>query len=251
MDLYLLSQNKILLGILGGLFTSILNALGAASIFIFKKPSQKFLDIGLGFAAGVMLAASFTSLILPGIRNGGIFPVVLGIFSGAIAISLIDVFIPHTHFNEVRDKSKLRAVWLFFIAITIHNIPEGLSVGVGFGSDDIINAIKLMIAIGIQNIPEGLSISFSFLSIGYSKIRAHAYSSFSGFVETPLAFIGSVISLIKPIIPFAMGFAAGAMIFVIANEIIPEIYKGRHERISSFSMILGLVIMLVLDVTLN
>lgn len=246
-------ENTILLGLLGGVFTSILNAMGATPVFAFKKPSQKFLDLSLGFAAGVMLAASFTSLILPGIEYGGIVPVVVGIFIGSVTISMIDVFTPHLHFisGEKTRKSRLRAVWLFFIAITIHNMPEGLSVGVGFGSGDVANAIALMVAIGAQNIPEGLSIAFSFISEGYSRIRAYTYATISGFVEVPLALIGAVVvSLVKPIIPFAMGFAAGAMIFVIADEIIPEVYRSGHERVASYGLIIGLVVMLILDVVL-
>lgn len=250
MDHYILLENKVLLGLLGGVFTSALNAIGAIPVFIFKKPSQRFLNTGLGFAAGVMLAASFTSLIIPGIELGGILPVIVGIFTGAIVISLIDVFAPHVHFDTSQN-SKLKAAWLFFAAITIHNMPEGLSVGVGFGSGEIANAIALMVAIGTQNIPEGLSIAFSFVHSGYSRAKSYLYSSISGFVEVPLALIGAaVVSLAKPIIPFAMGFAAGAMIFVIANEIIPEVYKSRHERIASYGLIVGLVSMLILDTVL-
>jgi ZIP family zinc transporter len=165
--LYVAGGNVLLLGLLGGLITSLLNAVGTLPVLFMPKPRQKFLDIGLGFSAGIMLAASFTSLIIPGIGIGGIFPVVIGILLGAIAVTLSDMFIPHLHFVIGEDSlisSRLRAIWLFAIAITLHNMPEGLAVGVGFGAGGkhMLEAVTLMMGIGLQNIPEGLSVGFYF-----------------------------------------------------------------------------------------
>ena len=154
--------NPIWQGFVGGLIISLFNAFGALVVLIWRKPSEKFLNAALGFAAGVMLTASFTSLILPGIEFGGVWPVIIGMALGIIFLDLADHLAPHEHFvkgHEGPQTKKIRAVWLFIIAITLHNAPEGLAVGVGFGSGDIHNALKLMLAIGIQNIPEGLAVS--------------------------------------------------------------------------------------------
>ncbi len=251
-----LGGNKVILGLLGGLVISFLNLLGALLIFFFTKPSQKLIDTLLGFAAGVMLAASFTSLILPGIEKGGIIPVLIGILFGSFILDLGDHIIPHIHpvlGKEGVKTERLKGIWLFIIAITIHNMPEGLAVGIGFGSGNIKDAIILMLAIGIQNIPEGFSVSVSALEAGFGKRFYAAITGIrSGLVEIPLAIFGAwLISIAKPILPYAMGFAAGAMIYVISDEIVPETHRKGHERLATFGTILGLVIMLFLDVTLK
>lgn len=248
--------NLVLMGLIGGTIGALLNLLGATPILFLKSYPRKLMDAGLGFAAGVMLAASFTSLILPGIAYGGLIPVVAGIIIGGVAITLIDSIMPHLHFvkgREGRMSSKLKAVWLFVIAITIHNIPEGLAVGVGFGSGDLLAGVSLMLAIGFQNIPEGLSVGFSLIATKeYDRKRAYTISIASGFVEPPLAFLGAYLtSMFKDLIPYAMGFAAGAMIYVISDEIIPETHRSGEERLSTYSLILGLIIMLILDAALS
>lgn len=248
--------NVLLMGLLGGILTSLLNMLGATPILFFKKVSEKLLDVGLGFAAGVMLAASFTSLILPGLERGGLLPVMIGIALGALFVTLADRLIPHLHFiigAEGPKTKKLKSIWLFIIAITIHNAPEGLAVGVGFGSGDIISALILMLAIGLQNIPEGLSVGFSLLSSkNYTRLKAYLIAIASGFIEAPLAFLGAgTVSIISQILPYSMGFAGGAMIFVISDEIIPETHRLGHERLASYGLIIGVIIMLLLDVTLG
>ncbi len=215
--------NPILQGLIGGIIITLMNTFGALFVLFWRKPSERFLDTALGFAAGVMLTASFTSLILPGIEQGGFLP------------------------------TRLRAVWLFIIAITIHNAPEGLAVGVGFGSGNLDNALKLMLAIGIQNIPEGLSVSVSALSAG---MGAHFYACFvgirAGLIEIPLALLGAwAVHIAKPILPYAMGFAAGAMLYVISDEIVPETHRKGHERWATFGTILGVLVMLYLDVMLG
>lgn len=249
-------NNPILQGLFGGIAITLLNTLGALVVLVWRNPSERFLDTALGFAAGVMLTASFTSLILPGIERGGFLPTFIGVLLGAITIDIADHLIPHTHLvlgHEGLRASRLKAVWLFIIAITIHNAPEGLAVGVGFGAGDLANALKLMLAIGIQNIPEGLATSVSALSAG---LGAHFYACFvgirSGLIEIPLALFGAwAVHLAQPILPYAMGFAAGAMLYVISDEIVPETHRKGHERWATFGTILGVLVMLYLDVALG
>lgn len=248
--------NRIILGLIGGLFISFLNLLGALLIFFFSKPSQRLIDTLLGFAAGVMLAASFTSLILPGIKYGGILKVVIGILIGSIVLDLSDHIIPHIHTiigKEGIKTERLKGIWLFIIAITIHNMPEGLAVGVGFGTGNIKDAIVLMIAIGVQNIPEGFSVSVSALEAGLGKKFYAAITGIrSGLIEIPLALLGAWLTTIfKAILPYAMGFAAGAMLYVISDEIVPETHRKGHERFATFGTIIGLVLMLYLDISLG
>jgi ZIP family zinc transporter len=248
--------SPIIQGLLGGLVITFLNTLGALGVLVWRRPSERFLDGALGFAAGVMLTASFTSLILPGIARGGLGPVLLGLALGALALDLADHLLPHLHparGAEGLATSRIRAVWLFIIAITIHNLPEGLAVGVGFGSGDLAGATKLMLAIGLQNIPEGLAVAVSALGAG---MGAYFYASFvgirAGLVEIPLAVLGAwAVGLARPLLPYAMGFAAGAMLYVISDEIVPETHRKGHERIATLGTLLGAAVMLSLDVALG
>jgi len=233
-----------------------LNAVGAVPVLFMKRISQRMLDIGLGFASGVMIAASFTSLILPGIEIGGVLPVLAGIILGTVAVSFADRVIPHMHRiigMEGMPTGRFRALWLFVIAVTLHNMPEGLAVGVGFGSENLADAMALAIAIGLQNIPEGMSIGFSTISIeGTPRWKAFLVSFLSGLVELPLSVLGAaLVSLTKPIIPYAMGFAGGAMMFVVSDEMIPETHRMGHERLASYGLVIGLIVMLTLDVLLG
>jgi len=249
-------SNPIWQGLVGGLIITLFNSVGALAVLIWRKPSEKFLDVALGFAAGIMLTASFTSLILPGVEYGGIWPVVIGIGLGVLMLDLSDHIFPHQHAVmglEGRKAKKIRGVWLFIIAITLHNAPEGLAVGVGFGSGDIDNALKLMLAIGIQNIPEGLAVAVAALSVG---MGTYFYASFvgirAGLVEIPLALFGAwAVTIAAPILPYAMGFAAGAMLYVISDEIVPETHRKGHERLATLGTMVGVVVMLYLDVTLG
>ncbi|HDD39732.1 MAG TPA: ZIP family metal transporter [Nitrososphaeria archaeon] len=248
--------NLMLLAFFGGLITSILNMVGCIPIFFLKGSTEKVTDLGLGFASGVMLAASFTSLILPGIESGGVLPVLVGILLGALAVSYMDKLIPHMHFIRIGvegRRSRLRAVWLFVLAITIHNMPEGLAVGVGFGSGNLASATALMIAIGLQNIPEGLSVGLSLASSKeYTRAKSYLIAALSGIVELPLAVLGAAAVIAAyQVLPYAMGFAAGAMIFVVSDEIIPEVHRLGKERAITFSLIIGLMLMLFLDVALK
>jgi ZIP family zinc transporter len=214
-----------------------------------------------------MITASFTSLILPGIEYGGIFPVIVGVLLGAITMDLADHYIPHEHIvmnsraKVVKEREgadaewvrRMKGVWLFIIAITIHNMPEGLAVGVAFGSGNIKEAIQIMWAIGLQNIPEGLAVSLAAFSAGLGR---HFYAAFtgirSGLVEIPLALIGAAaVYYMRPLLPYAMGFAAGAMLYVVSDEIIPETHRKGHERAATWGVLVGSVIMLILDVLLG
>lgn len=249
-------HNPVLLGLMGGLVITLMNTAGALLVLVWRRPSEKFLDTALGFAAGVMLTASFTSLILPGIKYGGIWPVLIGIAIGVIVLDIADHVMPHLHAvmgHEGRYTARLKAVWLFILAITLHNMPEGLAVGVGFGSGDLTNALKLMLAIGIQNIPEGLAVSVSALNVG---LGAYFYASLvgvrAGLVEIPLALFGAwAVQSAQSLLPYAMGFAAGAMLYVISDEIIPETHRKGHERMATRGMMLGAAVMLYLDVALG
>jgi ZIP family zinc transporter len=257
-------------GLAGGVVIALMNLFGASLVLVWRNPSERALDGALGFAAGVMLAASFTSLILPGIEatpGGSPVPVLVGVLLGALALDRADVVVPHAHYLLTGnrrtdaadpptalpvDEERLASLVLFVLAITLHNMPEGLSVGVGFGSGDVENAIALMLAIGIQNIPEGLAVSVAAINAGLDR---RAYAAFAGIragvVEIPLAVFGAVaVTVAAGILPYAMGFAAGAMLFVISDEIIPETHASGHERVATLGLMLGVVVMLYLDVSL-
>ncbi|NCO38299.1 MAG: ZIP family metal transporter [Armatimonadetes bacterium CG_4_10_14_3_um_filter_66_18] len=248
--------NPLVQGLIGGLVIAGFNTLGALTVLLFPKVPQKFLDASLGFAAGVMITASFTSLMLPGIELGGIGPVLIGAVLGAVMLDLTDHFIPHMHFimgEEGPQQTRIRAVWLLIIAITLHNMPEGLAVGVGFGSGNLKEAFVLMMAIGFQNIPEGFAVAVSSLSAGFGKrFYASVVGIRSGLVEVPLAVLGAwAVTSMAPILPYAMGFAAGAMLYVVSDEIVPESHRQGHERLATFGTMVGILVMLYLDVTLG
>src|SRR5918995_910769 len=266
--IHVTGTNPVLQGLAGGIVVTSLNMIGALSVLVWRNPSERSLDGALGFAAGVMLAASFTSLILPGIEIGGILPVMVGVVLGALVLDRADAWVPHVHVlitgrvradeaRDAHDKSglhprRIASVILFIVAITLHNMPEGLAVGVGFGSGNLGNAIPLMLAIGIQNIPEGLAVSVAALNAGLGSLFYAAITGIrAGLVEIPLALFGAwAVQLAEPLLPYAMGFAAGAMIYVISDEIIPETHTKGHERKATIGTMLGVIVMLYLDVTL-
>ncbi len=260
----LVGPNPVVQGLVGGLVITFFNLVGALVILVWRNPSGRSLDAALGFAAGVMLTASFTSLILPGIDAGGLWPVVVGMLLGAVALDRADVWVPHVHVLVTgRRRSDAAAggaldgrfvgVILFIVAITLHNMPEGLAVGVAFGGGDIRDAISLMLAIGIQNMPEGLAVSVAARNAGMGGSWYAAFTGIrAGLVEIPLAVLGAwAVASAAPLLPYAMGFAAGAMLFVVSDEIIPETHARGHERIATIGTMLGVIIMLVLDVALG
>jgi ZIP family zinc transporter len=277
----LFGTNTVVHGLVGGLVIAGFNVLGAALVLVWRDPSERSLDGALGFAAGVMLAASFTSLIIPGIEATQIIwpgvdvgpftrpvPVLVGLVLGALFLDRADAFVPHAHYlitgreradaagqrtDLPVDDARLASVMLFILAITLHNMPEGLAVGVGFGSGDIGGAIALMLAIGIQNVPEGLAVSVAAINAGLDRrLYAAVAGVRAGVVEIPLAVFGAVaVTVAEPLLPYAMGFAAGAMLFVISDEIVPETHTRGHERVATLGTIAGAVVMLYLDVALG
>src|SRR6056297_2440976 len=261
--------------LLGGIVIAAMNLLGASLVLVWRHPSRRALNGMLGFAAGVMLAAAFTSLILPGIEEysgGNPVPTLVGVALGALFLDQADRFLPHAHYlltgrkrsdaanpseSLPVDQERLAGVVLFILAITLHNMPEGLAVGVGFGAaasdpSQLGGAVSLMLAVGIQNIPEGLAVSVAAVNAGLDRrLYAVVAGIRSGIVEIPLAVLGAVaVATVEPLLPYAMGFAAGAMLFVISDEIIPETHQGGHERVATLGLLAGAIVMLYLDITL-
>lgn len=271
----LFGTSPVIQALAGGFIIALMNLFGAALILVWRNPSERALDGMLGFAAGVMLAAAFTSLIIPGIEEysgGNPIPTLIGVGLGALFLDRADKLVPHAHYlltgNRRTDAAEpqetipvsdeyLAGVVLFILAITLHNMPEGLAVGVGFGAAggdpaQIGGALTLMLAIGIQNVPEGLAVSVAALNAGLDRrLYAVVAGIRAGIVEIPLAVLGAIaVSTVEPLLPYAMGFAAGAMLFVISDEIIPETHRSGHERVASLGLMAGVIIMLYLDIAL-
>jgi ZIP family zinc transporter len=211
----------------------------------------------LGGAAGVMLAATAFSLLVPGMVYGnqiwpgsGIYIVSVGMLVGALFLHFADRRLPHVHLDSIADVrlNSINKIWLFIIAITIHNFPEGMSVGVSFGSGEMKNGVVLAIAIALQNIPEGLAVALPLVGLGYNKWRAVAIATLTGLVEPVGGLLGiTMVTVFQPILPIAMGFAAGAMLFVISEEIIPETHSDGRSRYATFALMIGFIIMMTLD----
>jgi ZIP family zinc transporter len=274
----LAGSNPVWQGLVGGLVIAGFNALGALAVLIWRDPSDRALDGALGFAGGVMLAASFTSLIIPGIEDyagGSLLPVVVGILLGAVVLDRGEKWVPYVQrlvtgrraeelstdggmevdaeATRQAASGRVAPVIVFIVAITLHNMPEALAVGVGFGSDNLANAIALMLAIGIQNIPEGLAVAVAAKNAGLGSLFYAGITGVrAGLVEVPLAVLGAVaVAVVAPLLPYAMGFAAGGMLYVIVDEIVPQTHARGHERVATLGTILGLVVMLSLDVALG
>ncbi len=254
----------VLLGTAASLAAGSATAVGALPIFTPWRLSARVQDAFLGFAAGVMLAASFFSLIVPALdaagtlyssRTGPASIVVAGILLGAIAVWVIDRIAPHQHFIQGREGSdivKLRKIWLFVIAITIHNFPEGLAVGVGYGAGDVAKGTTLAVGIGLQNVPEGLAVALALVSEGYTRRYAFIVAALSGLVEPIGGFLGAAaVTYSQPMLPWGLAFAAGAMLYVISHEIIPETHRRGFQNQATTGLMIGLCLMLFLDVTLG
>lgn len=248
-------------------FTWGVTALGAAGVFFFKKVDRKVLDFMLGFTAGVMIAASFWSLLAPAIEMSvdsnlpSWFPATIGFLMGGIFLRITDKIVPHLHIGfPKKDAEGIRTNWqktvLLFLAITLHNIPEGLAIGVAFGAAaagfpaaTLAGAITLAVGIGIQNFPEGFAISIPMRRSGASRLKSFWYGQLSAIVEPVAAVLGAaVVSLVKPSLPYALGFAAGAMIFVAIEEVIPESQRGKNTDLATLGTMIGFTVMMVLDV---
>jgi ZIP family zinc transporter len=244
-------SNIILLGFLATIGTGFATGVGALPVLFTRKIPDKLMDALLGFAAGVMLAATSFSLLVPAIELGGAGIAVVGLVAGALFLDFADRRIPHTHFikgPEGPESPALRRVWLLILAITLHNFPEGLAVGIAFGSGDIPTATVLAIAIALQNMPEGLAVALPLVREGFSRRRALAYATLSGMAEPIAGLIGVVaVQYMRPILPFGLAFAAGAMLFVVSDEMIPETHRRGHERVGTAGVIAGFVIMMFLD----
>ncbi len=267
---WLLDYNPVLLALGATLFTWFVTALGASMVFFFKSINKKVLNSMLGFAAGVMIAASFWSLLKPAIEmseaNGTTswMPAVVGFLAGGAFLFMVDKILPHLHMGLSTDKAEgIKTTWqrsvLLVLAITLHNIPEGLAVGVAFGAlannpdaGMLAGAIVLAIGIGLQNFPEGAAVSIPLRREGFSRLKAFNYGQLSGIVEPIAGVIGAYLVLtITPLLPYALSFAAGAMIFVVVEELIPESQTGNETDLSTIGAMLGFATMMFLDVALG
>jgi ZIP family zinc transporter len=263
-------QHSVLQALLGALFTWGLTALGAAIVFVTKGLSRRFLDASLGFTAGVMIAASFWSLLAPSIslaEDLGMIswlPALVGFLLGGVFLRLLDYVTPHLHlFAPESEAEGIHTTWrrsiLLVIAITIHNIPEGLAVGVAFGAAaagydtyTIGGAIALTIGIGLQNCPEGIAVALPLRGTGLSRFRSFWYGQLSAVVEPIAAVVGAAAVLVmRPLLPYALSFAAGAMIFVVVEEVVPEAQSAGHADIATLAAMVGFAVMMVLDVSLG
>lgn len=255
--LYLIFDKIVVIGFFASIMAGMATGVGALPALFFKKISQNVFSSMLGAAAGVMLAATAFSLLAPGIDFGnhiwpgrGLWVVSAGMLVGALFLHFADERLPHLHFESVSDASldSLQKISLFIIAITIHNFPEGVAVGVSFGSGDLNNGLVLSIAIALQNMPEGLAVALPLVGLGYSRWKAVGIATLTGLVEPVGGFLGiTMVTLFSSILPVAMGFAAGAMLFVISEEIIPETHAYGRSRFATFSLMIGFIIMMILD----
>ena len=262
--------DPVLQALLATCFTWWLTAVGAAAVFFFKRIEQRVLDGMLGFAAGVMIAASFWSLLAPAIELAedmavpNWFPAVVGFLLGGVFLRGVDKILPHLHLGEPTDQAEgLKTSWhrsvLLVLAITLHNFPEGLAVGVAFGAvaagvpeATLGTAVALAVGIGLQNLPEGTAVSVPLRREGMSRTRSFLYGQASGLVEPMAGIIGaSAVVLMGSILPYALAFAAGAMIFVVAEELIPESHLGEHSHIATAGTMIGFAVMMLLDVALG
>ena len=236
--------------------------IGAALGFIFKKMSHRFSDVVLSFAAGVMLSAAVIGLIIPSLDFGGKFGIlvtVTGVFCGAVCINLIDKLVPHLHRitgvdteNHPDSQQQLNKILLFVIAIAIHNLPEGIAAGVGFGIGNTNDALMIAAGIALQNIPEGMVIIAPMLAAGMSHSRTFIAAAMTGVIEVIGTLLGFfAVSISNAILPFALAFAGGTMIYVISDEMIPETHSHGNESGATFSLLAGFCLMLVFDVILG
>jgi ZIP family zinc transporter len=265
--------SPIVQALLAGCFTWGVTALGAGLVFFARTMNRKLLDIMLGFAAGVMIAASFWSLLVPAIEMSeaqGLvpwMPAAVGFLLGGIALRAADATLPHLHLGGRRDEAEgLSTSWrratLLVLAITLHNIPEGLAVGVAFAAASVemdvtqgatmAGAVALAVGIGLQNFPEGAAVSMPLRGEGVSRLKSFWYGQLSGLVEPVSAVLGAVAVLtVRPILPYALAFAAGAMIYVVVEELIPESHRHGFEDAATMGVMGGFTVMMVLDVSLG
>ncbi len=267
---WFIGLNPVLQALVATLFTWFVTALGAALVFFFKTINRKVLDGMLGFAAGVMMAASYWSLLAPAIEMAEEsslpvwIPATVGFLLGGVFLWIADKIIPHLHLGFPMDEAEgIKTSWhrsiLLVLAITLHNIPEGLAVGVAFGalasdlsSATLAGAVVLAIGIGIQNFPEGAAVSVPLRREGISRLKSFWYGQLSGVVEPVAGVLGAAaVIFIKPILPYALSFAAGAMIYVVVEELIPESQLEKNTDIATMGAMVGFAVMMTLDVALG
>lgn len=265
---YLGKIDPILASLYATIFTWFVTALGASVVFFFKTTNKKFLDGMLGFTGGVMVAASIWSLLIPSIEmtdNEGVtkvLPTAIGFLLGAFFLFILDRLLPHFHTNFKQTegiKSPWQKTTLLILAITLHNIPEGLAVGILFGGvaagipeASIAGAVTLAVGIGLQNFPEGIAVSMPLRRMGFSRKKSFFYGQLSAMVEPIAGVLGAVAVLFfTPILPYALSFAAGAMIYVVIEEVIPEAQQNKNTDVSTIGFLMGFVLMMILDNTWN
>ena len=283
LKIWFINQNPVIQALLAGIFTWVLTAIGAGLVFFFKSSNRKVLDMSLGFTGGVMIAASFWSLLAPAIEYVEMqnkigasnmpswFAPTVGFLLGALFLFILDKIIPHLHlFNKEKDAEGMSTNWqktiLLVLAIALHNIPEGLAVGVAFGAlafpefggmelegvFTIGTAVALAIGIAIQNFPEGFAVSMPLRRQGLTRFKSWQWGQLSAIVEPIFAVIGAAIVIqVLPILPYALSFAAGAMIFIVVEEVIPESQKGGNTDLATMGLIIGFIVMMSLDVGLG
>jgi ZIP family zinc transporter len=263
-------ESPITQAVIATLFTWFLTALGASFVFFFKSVNRAVFDGMLGFTGGVMVAASYWSLLAPSIElaeNSGVIPWIpaaVGFAGGALFLFSLDKVMPHLHINFKKDETEgIKTEWhrstLLVLAITLHNIPEGLAVGVlfggvaaGFDGATLGGAIALAIGIGIQNFPEGIAVAMPLRRQGLSRWKSFNYGQLSAIVEPMAAALGAwAVITFQPILPYALAFAAGAMIYVVVEEVIPETQRDKYTDVSTLGFIGGFIVMMVLDVALG
>jgi zinc transporter, ZIP family len=260
----MVSESSFYTGLVGSAVAGLATGVGALPVLFVKRITQNTQGVLLGFGAGVMLAATSFSLIIPGLEAAeaagrdqvyAALTVSFGIFLGAVFLWFSNHYFPHEHFFKGREGSNavdLKRVWLFIMAITIHNFPEGLAVGVGFGAGDTANGLALATGIGLQNIPEGMVVALSLVAEGYLRWEAILIGFLTGLAEPLGGLVGvATVTVAGAILPVAMGFAAGAMLFVISDEIIPESNRLGYEKAGTVGLMVGFVLMLLLDVILS
>lgn len=258
-------DSPVLLGLAASAAAGLATGVGALPMLVLRRLSDRLQDTLLGFAAGVMLAASFFSLILPGLEhlqaNGDSKSAAAGVIVGAVllgalALHLLNRTLPHEHFiggtDDRHRAARLRRIWLFVLAITLHNFPEGLAVGVGFGAGDVASGRAIALGIGLQNMPEGLAVAASLVGLDYRRRVAVGVATLTGLVEPLGGLLGAAaVGVAEPVLPWGLGFAAGAMLFVVSHEIIPETHRKGHETMATTGLMVGLSLMMFLDVTLG
>ncbi len=253
---YLWVDRVIAIGALSSILAGLATGAGALLVLVIKPLERATLNTLLGAAAGVMLAATSFSLIVPGIQYGdqiwpglGVYVVALGILVGAGFLVLTDRYLPYEKVVRANDQlDSHRKIWLFIAAVTLHNLPEGGAVGVSFGSGDVGIGLSLAIAVALQNIPEGLAVALPLVALGYSRPQAIMIASMTGLIEPVGGILGVLLATaFVPVLPLAMGIAGGAMLFVISEDIIPQSQAGVQARQATFAMLIGFVVMMILD----